>query len=100
MFGRDAILNATFKADWGLIKECKKTLIQKNNERKNSTRIKYKYGVGEKVLMKEGLNTKYGGNPYLGPYVVTRVNDNGTLHIKRGAKYDTVNIHNTHPYKE
>ena len=100
VFGRDAILNAAFEADWGLIKERKKTLIKKNNERENNARIDYQYRIGEKVLMKEGLNTKYGGNPYTGPFIVTRVNDNGTLRIKKGAKYDTVNIRNTHPYKE
>ena len=100
VFGRDAILNAAFEADWGLIKQRKKELIAKNNERENSKRIDYQYTVGEKVLLKEGLNTKYGGNPYSGPYKITRVNDNGTLRIKKGAKYDTINIRNAHPYKE
>jgi hypothetical protein len=35
VFGRDAVLNIKFQANWKYIKERKEKLILKNNERKN-----------------------------------------------------------------
>ena len=34
-------------ADWQYIKQCKQTLINKNNERENHKRIDYDYTVSE-----------------------------------------------------
>ena len=39
VFGRDAILNVSFEADWQCIKQRKQTLIQQNNRRENKDRI-------------------------------------------------------------
>ena len=36
VFGRDAMLNASFQADWQFIKECKQLLILQNNKRENA----------------------------------------------------------------
>ena len=41
VFGRDALLNLIFQADWELIKERKQKLILKNNARENATRRDY-----------------------------------------------------------
>jgi hypothetical protein len=35
--------------------------------------------------------------PYKGPYVITKVNNNGTVRLKMGAVTDTVNIRPTTP---
>ena len=77
VFGRDAILNTKFEANWRLIKERKQKRIQTNNEQENSKRKPYTYVVGDKVLIKEESNTKYGNNPYDGPYEITAINANG-----------------------
>ena len=37
---------------------------------------------------------------YLGLFVVTRVNDNGTIKYRDGVDHDTVNIRRVYPYKE
>jgi len=38
VFGRDAMLNATFQADWQFIRERKQRLIIQNNKRENAKR--------------------------------------------------------------
>ncbi len=50
VFGRDAILNIKFKADWQRIKERKQKLIRKNNQRENAKRKEHTHKVGDKVL--------------------------------------------------
>jgi hypothetical protein len=37
--------------------------------------------------------------PYSGPYCITQVNTNGTVHLKINAVTDTVNIQHIHPFK-
>ena len=39
VFGRDALLNISFEADWQYIKERKQKLIVQNNKRENAKRI-------------------------------------------------------------
>ena len=36
VFGRDAILNTMFEANWKYIKDCKQKIIDQNNERENA----------------------------------------------------------------
>jgi transposase InsO family protein len=100
VFGRDAILNIQFKANWELIRQRKQKLIQYNNRRENSKRIAHQYKVGDKVLYHVHTKSKYGQNPYEGPYQVLRVNDNGTVQMRMGAIIDTVNIRLIKPYRE
>ena len=45
-FGRDALLNVSFKADWQCIKERKQKLITQNNKRENATRVPHACNVG------------------------------------------------------
>ena len=97
VFGRDAILNVKFTANWQFIKEQKQKLIHKNNENENAKRIPYNYKVGDQVLVDEKPLSKYDSK-YSGPFRVCAVNDNGTLKIKKNAYYDTINIHNVHPF--
>ena len=39
VFGRDALLNVSFQADWELIRQRKQRMINLNNARENSKRI-------------------------------------------------------------
>ena len=100
VFGRDAILNIQFEANWELIRQRKQRLIKYNNKRENSRRISHQYRVGDKVLYQTYSKAKYGENPYTGPYQVLKVNDNGTVQLKMVAVVDTVNIRLLKPYKE
>ncbi len=47
VFGHDMIWDIAHVADWQYIKQCKQTLINKNNERENHKRIDYDYTVSE-----------------------------------------------------
>ena len=62
-------------------------------------RISHNYCVDDLVLVKQDQQRKYGSDPYLGPYEVTEVRDNGTLRIRMGRITDTWNIRNVHPYR-
>jgi transposase InsO family protein len=104
VFGRDAMLNVGFEADWQYIKERKQRLIVQNNKRENATRLPHVYSVGDQVLVATDPNRKYGEDRYKGPFEVTAVNDNGTLTLRQdtprgGAVLQTWNLRNIVPYK-
>ena len=53
VFGRDAILNIPFTANWKLIEDRKRKLIEHNNKRENKKRMDYTYQTGDLVLIKQ-----------------------------------------------
>ena len=104
VFGRDAIHNTRFEANWRFIKERRRHVIQQNNERENAKRSPHTYTVGDTVMIEQYQHRKYGQPKYKGPYVVDRVNDNGTVRLRQatangGTVYQTWNVRNIHPYK-
>jgi protein associated with RNAse G/E len=100
VFGRDAILNIKFDANWKLIRERKQRVINANNQKENNKRIPHQYRVGDKVLYRVDSLSKYSENPYDGPYEIVQVNTNGTVWLKMDAVTDTVNIRLLKPYQE
>ena len=105
VFGRDAILNVQFQADWQYIKDRKQKLIMQNNKRENATRKEHHCAVNDRVMIRQDPNRKHGSDPYKGPYRVIQVNDNGTLKLRRdadngGAVSQTWNIRNVCPIKD
>lgn len=100
VFGRDAMLNMEFEADWAIIKSRKQKRILENNKRENAKRKAYQYHEGDRILIKTDPNRKYGQNAYKGPYVIIRVNDNGTVRYQNGGIQDTINIRTVTPYHE
>jgi hypothetical protein len=106
VFGRDPILNLPFKANWQLIRQRKQNLIGKNNKRENSKRKAHTFKIGDKVMIKNDQPTKYGKDPYSGPYDVIEVMTNGTVRLRkksisgRGYIIQTYNIRNLQPYNE
>ena len=102
VFGRDAMLNVSFEADWQYIKERKQKRILQNNKAENKTRMDYTFSVGDKVGIKQDPNRKHGKPHNKGPYTVTKVNDNGTVQLREvapngGAVSQTWNIRNLFP---
>ena len=101
VFGRDALLNVGFQADWEYIKERKQALILQNNKRENATRREYTYSVGDRVMVSQDPKRKHGEPFFKGPYTVTQVNDNGTVKLTKttggGAVTQTWNIRNLDP---
>jgi hypothetical protein len=68
-------------------------------KKENAKRIPYDYKVGQKVLLKRGNENKYEA-PYKGPYLILKLNNNGTVHLKVGAVTDTYNVRRLTPYTE
>ena len=101
VFGRDAILNTKFKADWNLIRNRKQKLINYNNNRENSKQLKHTYKVNDKVLLERVKRTKYGEPEYDGPYTIVQVCPTGAyVRIQKEAYTETVNIRKIHPYHD
>ena len=104
VFNRDAIHNVRFEANWQYIKERRQRLIQHNNDRENAKRVPYEWKVGDTVMIEQYQHRKYGQPRFKGPYVIDRVNDNGTVRLRHatangGTVYQTWNMRNLHPYK-
>ena len=99
VFGRDAIFNIGFEANWKYIKSRKQKLIRQNNRRENAKRLPYTYKVDDLVLIKKDQNSKYGSDAYAGPFTITQVNENGTVRVLEGTTSDTYNVRMITPYQ-
>ena len=102
VFGRDAMLNVSFQADWQYIKERKQNRIFQNNKRENATRKPHQYAIGDRVMIRLDPNRKHGSDQYSGPHTVTQVNNNGTVKLSKaatngGAVIETWNVRNIDP---
>jgi len=102
VFGRGAMLNASFQADWQFIKERKQRLIIQNNKHENAKCKPHAHNVGGVAVVKAGAGCNHGSNPYLDPMRITQVNDNGTVKLIKvanngGTVSQTWNIRNIEP---
>jgi hypothetical protein len=79
VFGRDAMLNIKFEANWQNIKLNKQKIIQRNNERENASQKPYTYKVNDQILWKNEMVCKFGKSPYSGPHRIIQVFNNGTV---------------------
>jgi len=100
VFGRDAMLNVQFQADWQIIRQMKQSKIHQNNMRENQKRTPHEYKLGDNILYQIQTKGKFSDNPYKGPYGITKVNSNGTVQLHMGVIYETVNIRLLKPYQE
>ena len=101
VFGRDALLNVSFEADWQYIKARKQKLIVQNTIKENAKRVPHTYNVGDTVMIRLHTQRKHGSDKYTGPHTLTTVNDNGTVTLRKdangGAVHETWNIRNLEP---
>ena len=100
VFGCNSILNIQHLADWRYIQSHKQDLINKNNIRENSKRRHYEYNINDQVMFKLDQMSKYCTNAYKGPFKVSKVNDNGMVHLEMGNIVDTYNICNIKLYNQ
>ena len=84
-FGRDALLNISFEADWQCIKARKQHRIIQNNKAENAKRREHTYHPGDEVMIKTDPSRKLEGERWTGPYTVSVVYDNGTLQLSKAA---------------
>jgi hypothetical protein len=74
-------------------------LIHKSNKKENKSCIPYEYKVGDQVLLETpGIHRKLS-TPRTGPYPVTKMYKNGTIHIQRGIVSERVNIRQIYPFQ-
>jgi hypothetical protein len=100
VFGRDAIMNTKFEADWHYIKTNKQKIIKTNNKKENNSRLRHEYKVNDDVLCESKPNlAKYSQTIWDGPYTIVKVNDNGTVRLRKGIITETINIRKIKPYK-
>jgi hypothetical protein len=102
VFGRDAVLNCSFEANWQYIKDRKQRLIDQNNKKENAKRVPHVYNVGDRVTIRLDPNRKHGVEKNSGPHAITAVYDNGTVQLSRvayngGAVRETWHIRNLDP---
>ena len=101
VFGRDAILNTKFKADWNFIRSRKQQIIDYNNRRENSKRLAHSYKVGDKVLLERNKKTKYGEPEYDGPFTIVTARPHAAyVRVDKGNYINTINIRHLHPFRE
>jgi hypothetical protein len=93
VYGRNAIHNICFEANWQYIKARWQRVIHCNNECENVQRTPHMYLPGHRFMLSQHQERKYGIPKYKGPYTVDSVNDNGTLHLSvlkgNGTVYET-----------
>jgi len=101
VFGRDAMLNATFQAAWQFIRERKQRLVIQNKKHENAKRKPHAHNAGDVVAVKAGKGRKHGSNLCLDPMRIAQVHDNCTVKLVKvadnngGVVSQTWNIRNT-----
>jgi hypothetical protein len=97
VFRHDMIFNMKTLIDWRMITACKQKQVIKDNLRENKGQIDHQYSVGDKVyLHPTGIQHKLEMQKK-GPYGITHVYTNGTVHLQIGAQNDKVNIQRIKP---
>ena len=100
VFGRDAITNIKYDADWNIIRQRKQEMIRRNNIKENSKRIAHEYQIGDKVLIKNDELAKFRSDPYDGPYCIVAIRDNGNVRVDKGTTIKSLNYRLLKPYFE
>jgi hypothetical protein len=86
------IFNIKTVVNWDLIRKRKQSQVYFDNQWENKRRVAYDYKVGQRVYL---INTDIKHKcqaPHEGPYEITDVFKNGTVHIQKGISNERVNI--------
>ena len=99
VFNRDMFMDVKLIADLEAIRGRKQQQIDTNLKHSNRKRIDYNYKVGDMVKLKVYDPTKLQER-FKGPYRITQVFTNGTVHLQIKAGITTpINIRKIEPYK-
>jgi len=90
------ILQTQRSINWDLIRHNKHNTAIRNNIRENNTRLEWDYKLGDKVLL--DYKHRKLDKPYLGPYDIIGINNNGAVKIQKGRTELTANIRQSHPF--
>ena len=84
-------------ANWRLIYQCKRTLIDKHTDKEKVTRTNHNFKVDDQVLIRDNQANKYK-TPFMGPYTTIQTWTNGIITLRMGKKTDKINIGRLKPY--
>ena len=99
VFGWDAILNIKHVADWEHIRQRKQLQINHNNKRENMRRNNHQYKVVDKILVNRKKISKHELE-FMGPFPITKINDNGTVCFQKGIINNATNICKIKPFSD
>ncbi len=103
-FGVDMFFHQKAIIDWEKLKKLRQQQAESNNSRKNKKRTQHTYHVGDKILLVTPVNQRRNhhklSSPTEGPYVITKVYQNGTIKILRNNFEEIVNIRRVRPFYE
>ena len=95
------ILPTAFTADWESIRAKRQSQIIKDNKRENKGRLDYNYSVGDRILTLDPISKRRKLERTTdGPFIITRVHDNGTARIQKGAVDETLSLRRIIPFNE
>jgi hypothetical protein len=94
------IFNIKTVVNWDLVCKRKQSQVDFDNSRENKRHIAYDYKVDQKVyLINTGIKDKCQA-PHEGPYEISNVFTNGTVHIQKGISNERFNIRRIAPHFE
>ena len=103
IFQRDMIIHQKELIDWTKINDRRRVQQIKDNTRENRGRSHYEYSIGERVMIVKRTDERTGkliDCEHEGPFVITRVYNNGTVRIRRTGFTEPLNIRRLKPYKD
>ena len=92
VFVQDYILHINHVADWEHIWQRKQERMNHNKNRENMYRNNHQYKFGDKILVKCRKNSKHELE-FIGPLLVTQINDNENVIFQKVIINDVTNIH-------
>ena len=72
-------------------------MIVKNNIKEKKKRKEHAYKLNKLVLIKQDWSSKHGTTAHIGPYPITKINNNGTTQVQMDKILDTINIRQFKP---
>ena len=92
------ILLIKHTVDWKLIRQWKKTQVNRDNTQENKHKVDCDYKVGDKVVLTNHTAYKYE-TPYKGPFFMTQCFSNVTVMLQYGVTQIQYDIRRIKPYK-
>jgi hypothetical protein len=96
------IFRQAVAVNWDNIHKERQKQSEISNERENKSRLPKAYSPGDQILITLDADERRSqpkmSRPTRGPFTITKVNNNGTVAIARGATTETINIRRIKPF--
>jgi hypothetical protein len=96
------IFRQAIAVNWENIHRERQKQSEISNKRENQSRLPKAYSPGDQILITLDADERRSqpkmARPTRGPFTITKVNNNGTVAIARGATTETINIRCIKPF--